>query len=142
MRELAEAVAAIEGSRQHFAAKEAIGWSIVLKEENRVIGGISFYFQDRVYYKVDLGYTVARPYWRRGIATEVMRAVVQFGFETLRLHRISVDTRIDNIASMRLMEKTGFTYEGLRRECILNDDGTYQSWALFGMLEDEYHHKK
>ena len=138
MRELAEASAAIEDSGRRFAAKEAIGWSIFLKEENRVVGSIGFYFLDRVYYKVDLGYTVARPYWRRGIATEAVRALMQFGFETLRLHRINVDTRIDNIASVRLMETLGFTYEGLRRECILNDDGTYQSWALFGMLKDEY----
>jgi ribosomal-protein-alanine N-acetyltransferase len=138
MREMAEAVAAIENSRQRFVSKESINWSIVFKDENRVIGSLGFYFLDRVYYKVDLGYTVARPYWRRGIATEAGRALLQFGFETLHLHRINVDTRIDNIASVRLMEKLGFRYEGVRRECILNDDGTYQSWALFGMLENEY----
>jgi ribosomal-protein-alanine N-acetyltransferase len=138
MREITEAVAAIENSKQRFVSKESINWSIVFKDKNRVIGGLGFYFLDRVYYKVDLGYTLARPYWRRGIATEAGRAVMQFGFETLRLHRINVDTRIDNIASVRLMEKLGFRHEGVRRECILNDDGTYQSWALFGMLENEY----
>lgn len=138
IREIAEAVSAIEKSRQRFASKEGITWSIVFKDENQVIGDLGFYFEDRCYYKTNLGYSVARPYWRRGIATEAGRALMQFGFETLRLHRINVDTRMDNIASVRLMEKLGFRYEGVRRECIRNEDGTYQNWGLFGMLENEY----
>jgi ribosomal-protein-alanine N-acetyltransferase len=138
MREMAEAVAAIEKSRQRFTSKEGITWSIVFKDGNQVIGDLGFTFEDRCYYKTDLGYSVARPYWRRGIATEAGRALMQFGFETLSLHRINVDTRMDNIASVRLMEKLGFRHEGVRRECIRNEDGTYQSWGLFGMLENEY----
>jgi ribosomal-protein-alanine N-acetyltransferase len=138
MREIAEAVAMIEQGGQRFISKKAIGWGIELKEENRLIGGIGFYFWDKSYYKTDLGYTVARPYWRRGIATEALRALMQFGFETMHLHRINVDTRMDNIASLRLMQKLGFRHEGVRRECIRNEDGTYQNWGLFGMLEDEY----
>ena len=138
MLEMAEAVAAIEQARERFTSNLSINWAIVLKEENRVVGGIGFYFFERRYYNANLGYTVARPYWRRGIASEAMHALMKFGFETMRLHRINVDTRIDNIASVRLMEKIGFRYEGARRECIRNEDGTYQSWGLFGMLEDEY----
>jgi ribosomal-protein-alanine N-acetyltransferase len=138
MREIDEAVGAIEHGRQMFASKEAIIWGIELREESRLIGGIGFYFWGRVYYKTDMGYTVARPYWRRGIATEAIRAVMQFAFETLCLHRINVDTRMDNIASVRLMQKLGFRHEGVRRECIHSQDGTYQNWGLFGMLDEEY----
>jgi len=65
-------------------------------------------------------------------------SVMQFGFETLHLHRINVDTRMDNLASVRLMEKLDFQPEGGRREYVLNADGTYQSWKLFGLLENEY----
>ena len=64
--------------------------------------------------------------------------MLRFGFETLALHRINVDTRMDNIASVRLVEKLGFRHEGVRRECIRNADGSYQSWGLFGILENEY----
>jgi hypothetical protein len=31
-----------------------------------------------------------------------------------------------------------FDHEGVRRECIRNEDSSYQSWGLYGMLEDEY----
>ena len=60
----------------------------------------------------------------------------------LGVHRLNVDTRIDNLASVRLMEKLGFRAEGVRRECIRNPDGTYQSWGLFGLLEEEYRRRE
>jgi len=138
MREIAEAVFLIEKITQWFTSGQAISWGIAFKEENRLIGGLGFYFWGKAYYKTELGYTVARPYWRRGIAAEAVRALMQFGFETLHLHRINADTRMDNLASVRLMQKLGFRHEGVRRECIWNEDGTYQSWGLYGMLEDEY----
>jgi [ribosomal protein S5]-alanine N-acetyltransferase len=138
MCEISEAVSAIEKAGQQFISKKAIAWGIELRQENRLIGSIGFYFWGESYYKTDLGYTVARPYWRQGIATEALRALMQFGFETLHLHRINVDTRMDNLASVRLMQKLGFRQEGVRRECIRNEDGSYQSWGLYGMLEDEY----
>jgi ribosomal-protein-alanine N-acetyltransferase len=138
LREISEAVKVIEETRERFASKQAINWGVCFKEDDRTIGNIGLYFWGKAYYKTDLGYTVARPYWRQGIASEAIRALMQFGFETLGLHRINVDTRMDNLASVRLMQKLGFRHEGVRRECIRNEDGTYQSWGLFGMLEDEY----
>ena len=103
-----------------------------------MIGDMVFIFWGKLYYKADLGYRIARPYWQRGIATEALRAMMQFGFETMHLHRINVDTRMDNIASVRLMQKLGFRHEGVRRECVRNEDGSYQDWGLYGMLENEY----
>lgn len=144
MREVSEAYKLIEKFREWFVAKDAIIWAIVPKEaivpfgDNRVVGLLALMFWEHADYKADLGYSLARPYWRRGIATEGNRRVVQFAFETLRLHRINVDTRMDNIASVRLMAKLGFCHEGSRRECMRGEDGTYHTWGLFGMLEHEY----
>ena len=136
--QLAEALQIIEENHQRFLAKKSINWGITLVEEQRVIGNIGFYFYHQEYYKVDLGYTVARPYWRKGVATEALGAVVKFAFETIGVHRINVDTRMDNLASLGLMRAAGFQYEGARRECVRNADGTYQTWGLFGMLAHEY----
>ena len=67
MREIAEAISRIAQIGQWFASGQAIIWGIAFKGENRLIGGLGFYFWGKVYYKTELGYTVARPYWRRGI---------------------------------------------------------------------------
>jgi len=138
MQDRSEAVSLVQQRLAWFAEKRAISWGIELKRTGRTVGGVGFYFWDQAYYKVDLGYTVARLYWRQGIATEALRAVMAFGFEEMGLHRINVDTRMDNTASVRLMARLGFRHEGVRRECIRSEDGSYQNWGLFGMLEDEY----
>jgi hypothetical protein len=52
------------------------------------------------------------------------------------------DLEMDKFASVRLMQKLGFHHEGVRRECIRSEDGSYQSWGLFGLLENEYYLEK
>lgn len=138
LRDLAEAEKVLQWITDDYAAKKALQWAVTLKEEGRVIGHLAFFFEPGRWYNADLGYILARPYWRRGIASEAVRALLAFGFETLRLHRVNVDTRMDNLASLGLMRALGFQHEGARRECIRNEDGTYQTWGLFGMLAEEY----
>jgi [ribosomal protein S5]-alanine N-acetyltransferase len=136
--DISESYRWIEEYHKWFEEKKAIIWGVVVKDENRMVGRMAFMFWEKRYESADLGYTMARPYWRRGIATEAVRAMLQFGFESMRVHRVNVDTRMDNLGSLLLMQTLGFRPEGERRECIRNADGTYQSWGLFGMLEDEY----
>jgi len=140
MKDISEAIHLIEQGRIWFEEKKAICWNLRLKESGQSIGGIGFYFWEKEYYKTDLGYTVNRTHWQQGYATEALLAILAFGFEEMGLHRVNVDTRMDNLASLGLMRRLGFVYEGARRECVLSADGTYQTWGLFGMLEDEYRH--
>jgi ribosomal-protein-alanine N-acetyltransferase len=144
MKDISVAQAEIEKYRQSFIDKKSIGWSACLMSSDRLIGDFVFFFYDQEipYYKADLGYRLAQPYWRQGYATEALTAIIQFAFNVMKLHRINVDTRMDNIASIRLMEKVGFTHEGVRRECVRNVDGSYQSWGLYGLLEQDYIHRK
>lgn len=136
--EAGEAAALIEKMLGWYHEGQALNWGVTQRGENRLVGFVGFYFWDRVYFKADLGYTLARPYWGQGFASEAVRALIWFGFEKLELHRINVDTRMDNLASLRLMERLSFRHEGTRRECERSRDGSYQNWGLFGMLEDEY----
>jgi RimJ/RimL family protein N-acetyltransferase len=55
-----------------------------------------------------LGLYIARPYWRRRLATEAATALVEFGFHKLQLARILADTDKDNVASGRILAKLGF----------------------------------
>jgi ribosomal-protein-alanine N-acetyltransferase len=138
MRERGEALAHIEEICKEYAERKSIWWAVCLESDLRVIGDVAFSFWGRVYYKADLGYALARPYWRQGIASEAVGATLRFAFETLHVHRVNVDTRMDNLASVALMRKLGFQHEGARRECVRSPDGSYQTWGLYGMLENEY----
>jgi RimJ/RimL family protein N-acetyltransferase len=60
---------------------------------------------------VELGYTLARPFWGQGYATEAARACVSYAFEGLRLPRIVAIARPANAASRHVMEKLGMRLE-------------------------------
>jgi RimJ/RimL family protein N-acetyltransferase len=56
-----------------------------------------------------LAFYLARDYWGRGLATEAGAAFVRHGFETLGLRRIHAGMNAENKASIRVVEKLGFT---------------------------------
>ncbi len=61
--------------------------------------------------EVDLGYRFFKDYWGRGLATEAARATLAYGVETLQLQRIIGIADVENRASIRVLEKVGFTFE-------------------------------
>ena len=83
-----------------------------------------------------LGYWMGEPYARQGHMTTAVKAVVPFAFGTLKLHRIEAACIPTNIASIRLLEKTGFKREGFARKylCI---DGHWQDHLLYARLEED-----
>lgn len=83
-----------------------------------------------------LGYWMGERYAGRGYMSDAVRALVRFGFDTLRLHRIEAACLPHNDASIRLLEKVGFKREGYARAylCI---DGRWQDHLLYGMVSDD-----
>jgi ribosomal-protein-alanine N-acetyltransferase len=65
-----------------------------------------------------------------------MAAVVPFVFDNLRLHRIEAACLPHNDASIRLLERTGFSREGLARR-YLKINGAWQDHVTFALLEDD-----
>ncbi|MCI9887833.1 GNAT family N-acetyltransferase [Micrococcales bacterium 31B] len=68
--------------------------------------------------KSTLGYWVARPWWGRGVASEAVHQLVLQASTTLSLHRLEAHTRLENVASQRVLQKNGFTRWGVAREHI------------------------
>lgn len=79
------------------------------------------------------GYWVARSHAGRGVATEALRQALDVAFGALRLHRVEAFTRVDNLASQRVLERNGFTLVGTaRRHIHLN--GRWHDERLFERL--------
>src|SRR3954462_14344567 len=83
-----------------------------------------------------LGYWMGAPYAGEGHMTAAVAAVLPFAFGTLRLHRVEAACIPANVASIRLLEKTGFQREGFARQylCI---DGAWQDHLLYARLKDD-----
>jgi RimJ/RimL family protein N-acetyltransferase len=68
---------------------------------------------------------------------ETMAAVLAYAFDVLKLYRVEADSDPGNTASLALLEKFGFTREGLFRERWLMDEKWFDS-VMLGLLEDDY----
>ena len=85
-------------------------FAVELKGENKFIGFTGLkYLPDLD--EVDLGYRFMKKYWGKGLATESAKACIKFGFEDLELDKIIALVLPENIASIRVLEKSGFEYE-------------------------------
>ena len=74
----------------------------------------------------------------KGYCTGMINAILKIGFEDLKLHRISLGVYDFNKSALRCYEKCGFVNEGLMRDVLRYDDGSYWSLIEMSMLEDEW----
>ncbi|WP_109509548.1 GNAT family N-acetyltransferase [Nocardioides speluncae] len=85
----------------------------------------------------NLGYSIRHADWGKGYATDAARTMTTFGFEVLGLHRIAATIGPDNNASIAVVEKLGFTYEGCIRDHVFTN-GAWRDSLLFSVLECEW----
>jgi [ribosomal protein S5]-alanine N-acetyltransferase len=83
-----------------------------------------------------LGYWMGALFARQGHMTAAVNAIIPFAFASLKLHRVEAACIPSNIASIRLLEKTGFKREGFARQylCI---DGVWQDHLLYARVKDD-----
>ena len=84
-----------------------------------------------------VGYALDDTAWGQGYATEAMRALLQWAWDTLPLNRLQAEIDTRNTASARVLEKLGFRLEGtLREDCIV--DGEVSDSGVYGLLRREW----
>ena len=110
-------------------------FAITLTSDGRLCGGIGFRV-DEAHQHAELGYWLGVPYWGRGYATEAAGAMIQYGFETLGLHRIYASYVPHNVASGRVLQKIGMRREGLMRSHICKW-GEFQDLEYYGILKTD-----
>ena len=77
---------------------------------------------------------LAKPYWNKGIMSEALAAILQFGFDSCRLHRFEAHVALPNHASAQVLRKLGFQEEGLLRESLYVDNQFYDE-KMFALLK-------
>ena len=85
----------------------------------------------------EIGYLLGREYWGQGFAVEAMKAFVDFSFATLNLRRLEATVDVRNVASNKLLQRLGFTREGVLRERWLAAGGL-QDINLHALLRREW----
>lgn len=115
------------------------GWfqyAVELADEKHLIGDVGVNLADNLR-QAEIGYTLAPDQQGHGYATEAVRAVLDHLFRVQGLHRVSAECDARNTASARLLERLGFTREGLRRQ----HTWIKHEWTddlLYGLLAEEW----
>ncbi|PRA08204.1 GNAT family N-acetyltransferase [Arthrobacter sp. MYb211] len=110
---------------------QALTLAVLVDEQ--VIGGAAVWSTDADHRCGELGYSLNRKFWGRGYATLATKMLLDLGFSSLDLHRITATCAPENSASRRVLEKAGFAYEGHLREHKLVGDRRRDS-LLFARL--------
>jgi [ribosomal protein S5]-alanine N-acetyltransferase len=127
----------IKNWNEKFNKLVGIRWGITLKTEDRIIGTCGFHNWSKEHFKAEIGYELTPEYWQQGIMTEVLRSVIKYGFEDLGLNRVEALIDTDNISSRKLLEKLGFSEEGLLKEYFF-EKKRFVDAVIFSVLKKEY----
>lgn len=111
-------------------------FAIENRAEGNFIGLISL-GMNKGFHHAELGYWIGKPFWGQGFGTETVRAMLEFGFNELHLHKIFARAFSHNPASWRIMEKNGMTYEGTFKEHVYRME-EYYDLVFYGMLKREF----
>jgi RimJ/RimL family protein N-acetyltransferase len=83
------------------------------------------------------GYWIARQHWGKGYATQALKAIIAYGFDTLGMNRIDACHLAENRASGRVMLRAGMKQEGIRRGYSKGRDGQWHDDVLYSILRGD-----
>jgi ribosomal-protein-alanine N-acetyltransferase len=131
------AVGYIERNIEAMAARTGAQFSVVRRDDQAVVGTCTLFHLDEPCRRAEIGYVLLQAEWGKGYAQEAVSALLDWGFGPLGLNRVEADIDPRNVASARVLERLGFTREGLLRERWIVDGETSDS-LLYGLLAREW----
>ncbi|MFN8657042.1 MAG: GNAT family N-acetyltransferase [Candidatus Obscuribacterales bacterium] len=112
-------------------------FAVIHREEERLIGACGIRVAQFDPRQADLGYCFNRSYWGLGFGSEAAQALIDFGFDKLKLHRAWATCDAENVGSARVLRKCGMRQEGhfIKDK---NIKGHWRDTLLFAMLREEW----
>ena len=115
-RDLNDTREAVERFLEGWRTGKSFCWLIFTRDDEKLIGAIAA----REDQGINLGYLLARPFWRSGFMSEALTAIVDWAFTQPSVLRVWALCDLENEASARLLERNGFNQEGILRRWSLH----------------------
>ena len=112
-------------------------WAITEPPADRLVGTVTLADWDRDNRRVEIGFILRPDRAGRGLASDAVRTALGFGIGEMGLHRVEADVDPDNAASVRLLERLGFEYEGRLRDRWFTFYGEWKDSDIYGLLADD-----
>lgn len=128
----------IEGWVDEYKNNNIYQWAIVPKNNgNEPVGAISIVRQDEEVSMVQVGYCIGRQWWKKGITSEALSALIKFFINEVKVNRIEARFDPRNLNSGKVMMKCGMKYEGTMRKADKNNQGICDS-VMYALLAEDY----
>ncbi|WP_291862618.1 GNAT family N-acetyltransferase [Marinilabilia sp.] len=112
-----------------------IWWAICSKDGKEFYGAGGLNDVDKEHKKAEVGFWLIPEFWGKGIMTEIMPLICEYGFKKLGLHRIEGFVESENKNCKIGLSKLDFNYEGTMRDCEIKA-GRYISLDIYSMIND------
>lgn len=116
---------------------DCYNWAIELKEIGEIIGQISLVDLNEKYFSCEVAFTVGRSFWKKGISTEALKAVINYMIKEIGINRIEARHNTLNLASGRVIQKSGMKFEGIMRQADVNKNGEFCDLAVYSVLKSD-----
>ncbi|NTW50655.1 MAG: GNAT family N-acetyltransferase [Chlorobiales bacterium] len=127
----------IEAATQKMYLNKSLMYGIFLKNTDECLGSVSTHVIDWSNLKTEIGYWISSVHTCKGFATEACLLMLDYLFMDFRLHRVSASVAPDNPASLRVMQKLCFSFEGEAKEALYIS-GNWKNLNIFALLSDTY----
>ncbi|KMY49548.1 GNAT family N-acetyltransferase [Peribacillus loiseleuriae] len=104
------------------AQNKAMRYTIIEAKTNQIIGSCGFNTLDYENIKAEIGYDLDSTFWGLGYGTEAVSCLLEYAFEHLNFIRIEAKVEPENLNSIRVLQKLGFTFEGTLRKSQKSKD--------------------
>ncbi len=131
-----EAKKEIDFYRKRFKDNIGIRWGIALKNQTEIIGTLG-YNKIIKSHKGRIGYDLQSKYWGKGIMTEALEVIIDYGFDKLELNRIEAEVMQGNVGSEKLLAKLQFQKEGILKEWMYWNDN-FHDITMFSLIKSDY----
>lgn len=114
---------------------------LVENKQAEFIGLIGIVLGKPKYFTAEIWYKIHPDFWNKAYGTEIVKCVLSFCFNELKLHRVKAGCATENIASIRVLEKNGFIREGFHKK-VLPIRGVWTDNYEYAILEEDYFKNK
>ncbi len=125
--------------QKEYQSASFFDWALIHKETGKMIGTCGFteiYERNK---RAEVGYVLSPCFHRMGLAPEALQRVMSYGFDVLGLDKLSGRFMEDNLASRKVLEKSGYHEDTVKREYFYKR-GKKQRILTYSITREEYHH--
>lgn len=122
---------------KEYTRNDCYRWGLEEKTTGELIGMLDVVHTEPEIESAVIGYCLSRKYWNQGLMTEAVCAVNRYLLQKVGYNRVEAYHHVNNLASGKVMHKSGMIYEGIRRQGAKDKNGNYCDVAVYAILKKD-----